>query len=181
MDNPRIITGKFKGRKLKVPEKARPVTDRVKTVIFDMLGEIQNLTVADIFAGSGNLGIEALSRGASHATFLDSDHEAIQLINQNLNTVQAEPSTFTVKQGNGKSFPNYSEANFDLIFIDPPFSLINDYDYSKFAKLLNSNGVIILKTQKNDKPKIAKLEIIEKREVGINTIYFLRSNAKIQS
>ena len=174
MENPRIITGKFKGRKLKVPESARPVTDRVKTVIFDMLGDIEGRTIADIFAGSGNLGIEALSRGASHATFLDSDHDAIESINSNLRLVQADESTYVVKQGNGKSFPNHSEANFDLIFIDPPFSLISTFDYSKFAKLLNPNGIIILKTQKDDHPKIGKLEVIEKREVGINKLYFLK-------
>lgn len=177
MENPRIITGKFKGRKLKVPENARPVTDRVKTVIFDMLGDIQDRSVADIFAGSGNLGIEALSRGASHATFLDSDHDAIEAIKSNLNLVQAEDSTYAIRQGNGKSFPNNAGANFDLIFIDPPFSLINTFDYSKFAKILNPNGVIILKTQKDDRPKLGNLEIIEKREVGINTLYFLKSES----
>lgn len=174
MENPRVITGKFKGRKLKVPQSARPVTDRVKTVIFDMLGDIQGLKVADIFAGSGNLGIEALSRGASHATFLDSDHDAIESINSNLKMIQADESTYTVKQGNGKSFPNHAGANFDLIFIDPPFSLISTFDYSKFAKILNPNGVIILKTQKDDRPKLGNLELIEKREVGINTLYFLK-------
>src|SRR5476651_395807 len=82
---PRIITGKYKGKRLKVSEQTRHLTDRVKTNIFDIIGsDIENLVILDIFAGSGNFGIEALSRGALHVTFVDSSKDVAMILKQNL-------------------------------------------------------------------------------------------------
>ena len=83
----RIITGKYKGRKLYTPKDrhVRPTSDRVKEAIFSMLGEaIMDNRVLDLFAGTGSLGLESLSRGASHCVFVDNNRESIQLIKDNI-------------------------------------------------------------------------------------------------
>jgi len=91
----RVLTGKAKGKKLKVPssKKVRPTTSRVKKSIFDKLGDIEGLKVLDLFAGSGNLGIEALSKNALHVTFVEKDRTTTKLINENIRNCGFENCT----------------------------------------------------------------------------------------
>ena len=118
----RVIAGKARGRKLlAVPgSTTRPILDRVKTALFDILRpEIENITVLDLFAGTGGVGIEALSQGAVHCTFLDLSKKAIQTIRTNLEatnlTDQAE-----VRQTDAFGYLRKSQKTFDLIYIAPP-------------------------------------------------------------
>src|SRR2546423_13775957 len=82
----RVIAGGYRGRRLKVPRgvRTRPTADRVREALFSILGDVEDLRVADLFAGSGALGIEAISRGAEHATFVERDHGAVGILKFNL-------------------------------------------------------------------------------------------------
>ncbi len=121
----RVISGIYKGRVLETVTdlSVRPATDRVKQTVFDMLAnrlEMEGAAVLDLFAGSGGLGIEALSRGASHATFVENDRDAAHFIENNIHKLGCEVQT-TLVETEALSFINHSQESFDLIFADPPY------------------------------------------------------------
>ena len=120
----RVIAGSAKGRRLVVPAGAatRPATDRLRESIFGTLGDrCIDATVLDLFAGSGALGIEALSRGGMHATFVERDAAAIAALRRN-----AETSGFgdrsTIARGDVASYLRLATGSFDLVFCDPPYA-----------------------------------------------------------
>ena len=116
----RVITGTARGRKLKTPENydIRPTTDNVKEALFNILQfDIEGRRVLDLFAGTGQLGIEALSRGASEVVFVDQSRESVRIVKENL---KACGMTAPVFQTNALDFLR-SCGRFDLIFVDPPY------------------------------------------------------------
>jgi 16S rRNA (guanine966-N2)-methyltransferase len=118
----RIVAGTLGGRRLKAPpgRATRPTSDRVREALFSILGDIENTRVLDLFAGSGALGIEALSRGAAEAVFVDTDPQAIATIRANL---QALALTATVHKRDALAYVrSASDGPFDLVFLDPPYS-----------------------------------------------------------
>ncbi len=120
----RIIAGRWRGRPIDAPEgmSTRPTADRVRETLFSMLasrlGSFDELSVADLFAGSGALGLEALSRGAASATFVESDRRAAAALNANAERLGAG-ETVRVHLGSALDLPKYDP--FDLIFADPPY------------------------------------------------------------
>ncbi len=147
----RVITGLYKGRVLKTVNdlSVRPATDRVKQTIFDMLTHrmvFEGAKVLDLFAGSGSLGIEALSRGANHATFVESNDDAQSFIEKNLEILGCEGAAEIVCM-DAVQFLRRSQGQFDLIFADPP------YEYDETAtipsivfqdKLLRRHGYLLI-------------------------------------
>jgi 16S rRNA (guanine966-N2)-methyltransferase len=136
----RVIGGRSRGRRLpaKLPKDVRPTSDRVREAIFDILGSqggVEGLTVADLFCGSGALGVEALSRGAASSTFVDLDPDALAAVRQNLAAVglQDEPATLV-----RAALPGWLESgavgSFDLALCDPP------YDFEEWPALLGALG-----------------------------------------
>ncbi|HSQ74875.1 MAG TPA: 16S rRNA (guanine(966)-N(2))-methyltransferase RsmD [Bacteroidota bacterium] len=122
----RVTTGKFKGRTLRTVQdlSVRPATDRVRQTIFNVLAHrmvLDGCRVLDLFAGSGSLGIEALSRGAAHATFVEEDGNALEYLEANLGMLGAEADA-TVLQMDAIHFLRQSSEPFDLIFADPPYA-----------------------------------------------------------
>jgi 16S rRNA (guanine966-N2)-methyltransferase len=122
----RIIAGRFKGRKLETVRdlSVRPATDRVKQTVFDVLEhriEFEGISVLDLFAGSGSLGIESLSRGAGHATFVESNPEAVTYLERNLQAIGCERLATTIAADAG-SFVLHANRPFDLVFVDPPYA-----------------------------------------------------------
>ena len=146
----RVITGTARGRKLETPTNydIRPTTDNVKESIFNIIQfDIEGRKVLDLFAGTGQLGIECLSRGAESATFIDENREAIRIIKENLKTCQLKG---TVMQTDALSFIKNC-GKFDLIFIDPPYDsklyepvleAINSVD------ILSDGGIIVCEARK---------------------------------
>jgi len=181
-NNPRIIQGKFKGRKLKVPQQGtRPFTDRVKKTLFDILqGLVEGRTVLDLFAGSGNLGIEALSADASHATFVDDSMEAIKSISENIHQLQIEHFTNVVKSDYLKFIKTNKEA-FDIIFIDPPFKLIKKLNFEDFLPLMHQDTLIVFKSNKELNKADFPLEVLDERKMGVNYLYFLKKRVQTHS
>ena len=134
----RVITGSARGRKLKTPEgeSIRPTTDNVKEAVFNIIQfDIEGRRVLDLFAGTGQLGIECLSRGAREAVFVDESRDAVKLVKENLRQCGL---TAQVLQQDALSYLR-SCGRFDLIFVDPP------YDANLYESVLNTiNQVDIL-------------------------------------
>jgi 16S rRNA (guanine966-N2)-methyltransferase len=119
----RVITGSARGRRLKELEgmETRPTTDRVKEGLFSIIQfEIEGRRVLDLFAGTGQLGIECLSRGAASAVFVDRRSDALKLIRENLKTTDLSDRA-SVISGDALEFLKSRRERFDLIFLDPPY------------------------------------------------------------
>ena len=116
----RVVAGSFKGRRLAAPKGARtrPTADRVREALFSMLGDVGGARVLDLYAGSGALGIEALSRGASNAVFVERDPQAVAAIERNLTAVGVDAP---VARQDVLRFLGRAEGPFDLVFCDPPY------------------------------------------------------------
>jgi 16S rRNA (guanine966-N2)-methyltransferase len=121
----RVIAGRYGGRRLSAPRGAatRPTADRVREALFSALGDVTDMTVLDLFAGSGALGIEALSRGAREATFVDNAAAAIRALEANLRDVSAEATVVRAEARRFLGGASRSARQYDLVFLDPPYRL----------------------------------------------------------
>lgn len=178
---PRIVSGIYKNFKLEVPENARPITERVKTVLFDTIKDIINKSsILDLFAGSGNIGIEALSRGANLAIFVDSDKEAVEILKSNLRRLALDRNTHKIFNLEYLEFAKTFTGNFDIIFLDPPFKLHSRLRMDVIIDLLAPDGLIVYKVEEKQRQDIvipSVLEVVLEKRVGINTLLFLRKHA----
>jgi 16S rRNA (guanine966-N2)-methyltransferase len=146
VDLMRVIGGRSRGRRLpaKLPPTVRPTSDRVREAIFDILGSqggVEGLAVVDLFCGSGALGVEALSRGATSSTFVDLDPDALAAVRQNLQAVGLDEEPATLVRA---ALPAWldSAAAYDLALCDPP------YDFGEWPALLGSlrAGVVVMES-----------------------------------
>lgn len=172
-----IITGEFKGRKLAFPKDnpgVRPTSSRTRHAIFNILNsymDLHNITVLDLFSGSGALGLEALSRGAAHVTFVDLNPT---FVIQNVTALKVEGRTTILRQdGTAARIPN----TVDLILADPPYSK------GFAAKLLaeperygHSGSVWMMETEAEWRPAFnaAKLELISTRTQGAQALHLFK-------
>ena len=144
----RVITGKARGINLKTPEgmKTRPTADRVKEALFSVINfDIPNAAVLDLFGGTGQLGIEALSRGAHHAVFVDESDAACALIKENLRRTKLEQQGSVIRS-DYLSFLRNAHERFDIIFLDPPYAevfLENALNCITEIDILRSGGIIV--------------------------------------
>ncbi|WP_026700125.1 16S rRNA (guanine(966)-N(2))-methyltransferase RsmD [Salibacterium aidingense] len=124
----RVISGKYKSRPLKPVQgmKTRPTADKVKEALFHRIGPyFEGGAVLDLYAGTGNLGIEALSRGAEHAVFVDKNPQAVKVIKQNLKSVGIQEDTEVYCNEAGRALNALDKRNkkFTFIFLDPPYAV----------------------------------------------------------
>lgn len=142
----RVITGSARGRVLKTleGEDVRPTTDRVKESIFSIIQfEIEGRQVLDLFAGSGQLGIEALSRGAAYATFTDMSKNSVDVVKSNLLSTGLG-SNSAVLQTDAITFLRNNKKKFDIVFMDPPYRTgLLQSALELVANSMNDGGVII--------------------------------------
>ena len=144
----RVITGKARGVALKTPEglHTRPTADRVKEALFSIIQfDIPGARVLDLFGGTGQLGIEALSRGAKRAVFVDEREDACRLIRENLRRTRLE-SDAQVVRSDYLSYLSRCRETFDLIFLDPPYAevfLENSLNKITEIDILQSGGIIV--------------------------------------
>lgn len=151
----RVIAGQFGGRKLTPAHNVelRPATDRIKESIFNVLQNklsLNDAEVLDLFAGTGSLGIEALSRGAKHATFVDTSEKSLQILRSNLVLLGCEPQSTVIKT-DAFSFIKRSEGQFNLIFADPPYALADTPEIPSrifSGNLLKNKGFLIIEHSK---------------------------------
>ena len=144
----RVITGKARGVVLKTPEgiQTRPTTDRVKEALFSIIQfDIPGCRVLDLFGGTGQLGIEALSRGAKSAVFVDASDAACKLIKENLKRTKLENDAKVVRSDYMEYLRRCRET-FDVIFLDPPYAevfLENSLNCITEIDILQTNGIIV--------------------------------------
>lgn len=141
----RVIAGRLGGRKLVAPpgDATRPTADRVREALFSVLADIEGATVLDLFAGTGALGIEAVSRGAMHATFVESGRPALRALRQNLHTLGIEATTTVLPipvERALKSAP-WPPESFDLVFVDPPYVLVRNGRFSDVVGVAMDRGL----------------------------------------
>lgn len=144
----RVITGKARGVQLKTPDglATRPTSDRVKEALFSIIQfEIPGMKVLDLFGGSGQLGIEALSRGAEHAVFVDAGEAACKVIKENLRRTKLEAQAKVVRS-DYLQYLKTTKETFGLILLDPPYAevfLENALNCITEIDILQSGGIIV--------------------------------------
>ncbi len=148
----RIVAGVSKGRRLVSPKdnRIRPTSDRVKEAVFNIIGfNVANSHVLDLFAGTGSLGLEALSRGAEFATFVDNNAKSIEILKQNIRLLGFEERSevFMINASDAVTEFGRSNRTFDIIFIDPPY-MENLYEItlSSIARygIIKKRGLVIV-------------------------------------
>ena len=173
----RIISGKYRGMVLSnfAGDEIRPTADRVKESLFNILSaKIAGARVLDLFCGSGNLGIECLSRGASHVHFNDFSKESIFVLNKNLARMRGE--SFAVTTLDYKACLS-RVSEFDLIFIDPPYAKEFGADALKIiaeGNILNGGGVAVYERDRNFAGEIPGLEQYDERKYGKTYLTFFK-------
>ncbi len=177
----RIIAGQWRGRKLVAPQgdATRPTADRTRETLFSMLvsrlGSFEGLRVADLFAGSGALGLEALSRGAESCIFVEQDAPAIRALRQNIVALRAQPQC-DVRASSVLALGPAKEP-LDLILMDPPYgSGAGAVALDKLARLgwIGEATWISLETEAGEDPKVRSLEAESERRVGKARLTLLR-------
>ncbi len=177
----RVIAGSAKGRRLATPKRddpIRPVLDQVKEAIFNILFDVSDTRVLDCFAGTGALGIEALSRGAAHATFIDQSPRAQSLITSNIDLCRFTDRATLLRFSAEKALRWLGERQeqFDLIFIDPPYEkgLLNpSLAQVAEARLLTPTGIIIMEHHPKEAVAVpAGLVLTDQRKYGQTLISF---------
>lgn len=178
----RIVAGDFGGRRLKaVPGmKTRPTTDKIKESMFNIIGPyFDGGKVLDLYAGSGGLAIEAVSRGAEHATLVDRQYQAIKTIKENVEVTKKEDA-FSVIKGDAKKIIvqlSKEKKQFDYVFFDPPYKqqdIMNMMQKLLDLKLLNSKALIICETDQEAKlpEKVANFTFLKRVDYGITELTF---------
>lgn len=141
----RIVGGKYRHRNIIYPDDAthiRPTKDRVREAIFSAVGDISNDRVLDLYAGSGAMGIEALSRGASHCTFVDISPIAIKVIKGNITNLKIADNEYEIiknKDINALDYLKQKGSSFDLIILDPPY---DEGEYEAIVAKMYNDGLI---------------------------------------
>lgn len=178
----RIIAGEWRGRRLSAPrgEATRPTADRTRETLFNMLasrlGSFEELSVADLFAGSGALGLEALSRGAAHCLFVEEGGEAVKTLGQNVAALGAQPRA-TVRQGSVMALGPAKQPT-DLILLDPPYGTgAAAVALDRMLRLgwIGSASWIAVETGADETVKVGGLEIQAERKVGKAKLTLLRA------
>jgi len=169
----RVIAGKAKGHRLKSPTMGtRPMTDRMKESLFSALGDVEGLKVLDLYAGSGALGLEALSRGAKKAQFVESGREAIAKLEENIQSTGFGRKSQVVWSDVSHMLSRGATERVDLIFLDPPYSLAGpavsaDLESIVTGGFLSDSGrIVVHRPQKETLIKPLGLELIWDREFG---------------
>ena len=180
----RVISGTSKGRKLVSldSQNTRPTLDRVKEALFNIIqNKIEDTTVLDLFAGTGALGIEALSRGAKQAVFCDNSKEAIRVITKNLENTKNLEKSIIINKDYNKALKMLQDIRFNLVFLDPPYK--TNYAILSLQKIIMSNilaedGLIVIETddatKENEILGIEGIKIVDKRKYGSVWLIFIR-------
>jgi 16S rRNA (guanine966-N2)-methyltransferase len=166
-----VVGGRHRGRRLQTPrgERTRPTSDRVREALFNLVGPVDDATVLDLFAGSGALGIEALSRGARRCVFVESDRVAVRVIKANLTNlgltgafVEPRDALHVLRDAGAAG------RRFDLVLVDPPYGEWSALEI-ELARLLPSSveptGLVVVETEARVEPTLP-FELVTSRRYG---------------
>ena len=189
----RVIAGSAGGIRLAVPERGvRPTMDRVKAAIFSSLGDaVVEARVLDLFAGSGALGIEALSRGASSVVFVEQDRQSAEIIERNLAKTKLKGR---VRQRDAFDFLRYASGSelFDIVFADPPYEKTEDGERftekllanEELPQLMDADGIFVLEKRPAEAlPQMKQWHLVRQKTYGATEVLFLSGvrNQKIRN
>ena len=182
----RIVAGSRKGHRIEAPKGVvtRPTGDRVREAAFSLIGPVDDASVLDLFAGSGALGIEALSRGAATAVFVDNDREAARVIERNLEKLRLTgarvvrgDALFTLAQ------EATAGAKYDLVLIDPPYGMLDDIQ-PRLARhlpaLLAPDGLVVFETDVRSEPELP-LRVRTSRKYGNTRVTIFEAGTGVGS
>ena len=183
----RVIAGSASGTRLATVRSAdvRPITDRVKTALFNILvGRTPGARVLDLYAGSGSIGIEALSRGAAHATLVDASRRAVTVIARNLQRTHLADRADVWQRRVGAVIVDLARAGatFDVVFYDPPFALVETPSMPQVCDELvrlalltsTTDGLVVFRHPKTVTiPLIGGWAVTDQRHYGVNALTFL--------
>ncbi len=173
----RIISGAWRGGRLKVPNGVRATTDRVREAIFSILGDASDKTVLDLYAGSGSLGIEALSRGARTAWFVDLSKKSLNAVRANLEG-RGEGLDVRLIRRDAIAFLPKIRRSFDWVFCDPPFytvDLLKLVTAFASSEAVGEETLVILEIDRfHTLPVPDELTLIDRRKFGDSIVHFLK-------
>jgi 16S rRNA (guanine966-N2)-methyltransferase len=177
----RILAGRYKGKQLSAgPDLTiRPMTNRNKEIIFASLDDFfSNGKVLDLFCGSGNLGLEALSRGAAQITFVEQEKSALSILKKNINALRVDSQLVRIEDCDVLSFFKMEKTSYRLIFADPPFkydSLQKLTDMVFIHNILEKDGIMVLHHEKTTllKETSSLYTILMQKKTGRSLITFL--------
>lgn len=175
----RIISGTAKGTKLETleGENTRPTLDRVKEALFSIIqNDLIEANILDLFAGSGALGLESLSRGADKVTFCDKEYKAIKIIKQNIIKTKFENQSKIINKDYVKCLEELKNEKFDIVFLDPPYKkglVKNAVEKIIEFDMLTDNGIVIIETDE-EKTILEQLESINAN------VYDLRKYGRVK-
>jgi 16S rRNA (guanine(966)-N(2))-methyltransferase RsmD len=189
----RVVTGEAKGRRLKAPKTlgTRPIIDRVKTALFDILSsEVEDVRFLDLFGGTGSVGIEALSRGAASATFIEMNHKVLKVLRENLHTTQLTEraevlhcDAFKFLHSHAVLSPAGQQRIYDIVYVAPP-------QYQELAAralamldpspLVPGNGLVIIQVHPKERAGVVavpctRLTLSDERRYGSTLLLFYRA------
>jgi 16S rRNA (guanine966-N2)-methyltransferase len=174
----RIIAGSRKGATIYAPKsEARPTGDRVREAAFNLIGPVDDMAVLDLFAGSGAMGLEALSRGASTAVFVESDRDAQRAIERNVEKLGLTGATL-LRMDARRALASEAAAGrrYDLVLVDPPYRMFDSFQptlATYLPALLAEDGLVVVETAKRDQPELGPLSERTSRAYGSTRITLL--------
>jgi 16S rRNA (guanine966-N2)-methyltransferase len=167
----RIIAGSRKGATIYAPKSdTRPTGDRVREAAFNLIGPVDDMTVLDLFAGSGAMGLEALSRGASTAVFVEADRDAQRAIERNVDKLKLTGATL-LRMDARRALAAEAAAGrrYDLVLVDPPYAMFESLQptlATYLPTLLAEDGLVVVETAKRDHPELPPLAERTSRTYG---------------
>lgn len=173
----RLIAGQFGGRYLDAPDTSRthPMSERMRSALFNILGDMEGLRVLDAFAGTGAIGLEALSRGARHVVFIERDRIAQKVLANNIRLLGVDDRTSLIKAPVASWSETASDEPFDLVFVDPPYHDLQLSTVSRLHKYLNPKGLMILSHPgRESAPTVNGVVVVDNRSYGDAALAFYR-------
>jgi len=176
--NMRIIAGSLGGRTIAAPDgkKTHPMSERVRNALFNSLGStVEEANVLDAFAGTGALGIEAISRGATHATFIERDRTAQKVLQGNVDSLGIAEKTKIIKAPVASWIDTYDGPKFDLIFADPPYHDTQFSTAMRLMGLLKPGALMVLSKPGRDvSPTRPGVVVVDNRSYGDAALVYFR-------
>lgn len=173
----KITSGIYRGRKLVQPktDKTRPVMERTRHAIFQVLGDLTGLDVLDLYAGSGALGLEALSLGANSATFVDTARIAIDAIKSNCSTLGITQKVIVINS-KVEDFIKTNQSTYDIIFFDPPYADLDQRQLKLAANQLTPDGILVVScSAKTELPdELSKASVVKLKRYGDTQIAYYK-------
>jgi 16S rRNA (guanine966-N2)-methyltransferase len=173
----RIISGQFGGRFLDAPDNSRthPMGERIRGSLFNILGDISGQTALDAFAGTGAIGLEALSRGAAEVTFIEKDRIAANVIAKNISFLGVDDQSKLVRTSLSNWMKTSENNKYDLVFADPPFHDLQLSTVKQLAAYLKPKGLMILSLPgRESAPTVNGVVVVDNRSYGDAALAFYR-------